>query len=97
MGFDLLLLGLTLSPAVKYYRSMKSMESAAFLSGTLRHGAESSLAYILLRDSITFPFMYVFNYPSLPVVLISILSRNLVASIGNLIVYMREPVCRDSS
>ncbi|KAF8875536.1 hypothetical protein CPB84DRAFT_443093 [Gymnopilus junonius] len=74
-GFDFLLMSLTLSPAVKHYRSMKSMKMAGLLSGsTIRHGAESSLAYILLRDSITFPFIA------------------LLVSLGNLVVFMQEPV-----
>ncbi|PPQ64816.1 hypothetical protein CVT26_002648 [Gymnopilus dilepis] len=72
-AFEVLLLSFTLLPAVRHYRSTKSMKKAS-LPGNIRHGADSSLAYILLRDSITFPFV------------------SLIVCLGNLFVFMREPV-----
>jgi len=58
--FELLVLLLSLSLAVKYYQSMKLMRENCTKP-------TDSLQYILLRDSITFPFMYViYRYICLP-------------------------------
>ena len=50
--FELLVLLLSLSLAVKYHQSMRLMREN-YAKPT------DSLQYIMLRDSITFPFMYV--------------------------------------
>uniref|UniRef100_A0A8H7Y378 Uncharacterized protein n=1 Tax=Psilocybe cubensis TaxID=181762 RepID=A0A8H7Y378_PSICU len=54
IGFEMLVLGLSASLGVKYYKTVRTLATIR-LDPSLKL---DSLAYILLRDSITFPFMY---------------------------------------
>lgn len=55
IGFESLVLGLSASLGVKYYKTVRTLANIQ-LDPSLKL---DSLAYILLRDSISFPFMYV--------------------------------------
>lgn len=55
IGFESLVLGLSASLGMKYYKTVRALANIQ-LDPDLKL---DSLAYILLRDSITFPFMYV--------------------------------------
>ena len=88
--FELLVLLLSLSLAVKYHQSMRLMREN-YAKPT------DSLQYIMLRDSITFPFMYViYRNTRLYVCLHDHKPRSsfsgLIICILNLISWIRFPV-----
>lgn len=60
--FESCILILSVSLAIKYYKSIRTLHAVRQSSSMTPWENSDSLVYILLRDSITFPFMYVLNF-----------------------------------
>ncbi|KAF8902771.1 hypothetical protein CPB84DRAFT_1775419 [Gymnopilus junonius] len=54
-SFEILLLVLSLSPALKYHKGIRAARLSGINSYLTSWGDPRSLAYVLLRDSVTFP------------------------------------------
>ena len=90
--FEVLLLALSVSLAIKYHRGIRAARLSGVHSYLTSWGDPRSLAYVLLRDSVTFPCMCVGlvasnckqPHPQ---------SRSLSICIANLVIWITLPVC----